>query len=149
MKKIGAALLLAGMAVTSSGLPGASAEVLITPAEAQLPASVNVPLTTRGLTRGPGIDLESPAPDQGVASPLPLKIKFQARNNIAIDPSSVKVQYLKAVPVDLTERMKKHISADGIAMATAEVPSGVHYLRVDLKDLQGRVATAIVKLTVK
>jgi hypothetical protein len=122
--------------------------MLITEAEAKLPASTDVGMTTRGLSRGPGVEQVSPNPDRGVQSPLPLKVKFIARNNVAIDPESVKVTYLKAKNVDLTERIKKHLTADGIDMAKAEIPPGTHLLRINLKDGQGRTSTATLKLIV-
>ena len=81
-------------------------------------------------------------------SPLPLKVKFVARNNVAIDPASVKVTYLKSQNVDLTERVKKHLTADGIDMASAEIPPGTHLLRINLKDKQDRTTTATIKLVV-
>lgn len=133
----------------SSALPNAgTAEMLISEAEAKLPNSTDVGMTTRGLTRGPGVEQASPDPDRGAQSPLSLKIKFIARNNVAIDPTSVKITYLKMQPVDLTERIKKYITADGIDMANAETPPGTHHLRVILKDKQDRTATAIIKLIV-
>ena len=122
--------------------------MLITEAEAKLPASSDVAMTTRGMTRGPGVQQISPNPDSGVPSPVPLKVKFVPRNNVAIDPESVKVIYLKSKSVDLTERIKKHMTADGIDMANAEVPPGTHHLRINLKDSQGRTTTATIKLTV-
>ena len=81
-------------------------------------------------------------------SPLPLKIKFIARNNVAIDPDSVKVTYLKAQNVDLTDRIKKYLTPDGIDMAKAEIPPGTHQLRINLKHKNGRTSTATLKLTV-
>jgi hypothetical protein len=142
-------LAIALSAGVISALPGvAVAEVLISEAEAKLPASTDVGLTTRGLTRGPGVEQVSPNPDRGVASPLPLKVKFIARNNVAIDPASVKLTYLKATSVDLTERIKKHLTADGIDMANAEIPPGTHHLRINLRDGQGRTTTATIKVIV-
>ena len=130
-------------------LPGAAAaDVLITEAEAKLPASTDVGMTTRGLSRGPAVEQVSPDPDRGVASPVPLKIKFIPRNNVAIDPASVQVTYLKAQNVDLTDRVKKHLTPEGIDMAGAEIPPGTHHLRINLKDSRGRTSTATVKLTV-
>jgi hypothetical protein len=126
----------------------AHAQVLITQSEAQLPASPDAPMTMRGLTRGPGIEQVSPSPDQRVRSPLPFKIRFLIRNKVAIDPASVKLTYLKAKPIDLTERIKKYLKPDGIDMQRAEVPPGTHVLRLDVKDQQGRSGTAIIKLTV-
>ncbi len=125
-----------------------AADMLISEAESKLPASTDVAMTTRGMTRGPGVEQISPNPDRGMPSPVPLKVKFIARNNVAVDPESVKVTYLKAQSVDLTERIKKHLTAEGIDMANAEVPPGTHHLRINIKDSQGRTTTATIKLTV-
>ena len=148
MLKVGTAVAIGATALTFLLADAAVAEVLITKAEAELPATPNVAMTTRGLTRGPGIEQLSPHPDRGVSSPFPLRIKFQIRNNVEIDLDSIKLTYLKAKPIDLTGRIKFYIKPDGIEMNGAEVPPGTHSLRLDLKDKQGRVATAIIKLTV-
>jgi hypothetical protein len=147
MQKLAVMALLCGLALVCLGQSGVRAEVLITVDEARLPAPAAAP-SSRGVTRGPGIEQESPVPNQSVASPLMLKIKFEPRNNVAIDTATVKLTYLKANPIDLTDRIKRYIRADGIAMDQAEVPPGVHFLRLDLKDVQGRAATAVIKLTV-
>lgn len=129
--------------------PGSAvAETLISEAEAKLPPSTDVAMTTRGLTRGPGIELVSPSADRAVQSPLPLKVKFISRNNVGIDLDSVKITYLKAQSVDLTARVKKHMTADGIDMSGAEIPPGTHHLRINLKDKQDRTSTATIKLVV-
>ena len=142
-------IAIALVAAATLALPGRStAELLITEAEARLPASTDVAMTTRGLSRGPGIEQVSPDPERGVASPLPLKVKFIARNNVAIDPASVKVTYLKAQSIDLTDRIKKYLTADGIDMASAEIPPGTHHLRINLKDKQDRTSTVTIKLVV-
>lgn len=148
MRKILITVLFGGLALAGLSQTGACAEVLITAAEASQPSSVNVGITTRGLTRGPGIEQLSPNPSLGVASPLPLKIKFDIRNKVEIDPDSVKLTYLKANPIDLTDRIKKHITATGIEMDQADVPPGTHVLRLDIKDKQGRIGTAMIKLVV-
>ena len=148
MLKVGAAIAIGAAALTFLPADPAMAEVLITKAEAELPAMPNIAMTTRGLTRGPGIEQLSPSPDRGVPSPLSLRVKFQIRNHVEIDQASIKLTYLKAKPIDLTDRIKAYIKPDGIEMNGAEVPPGTHSLRLDLKDKQGRVATAIIKLTV-
>ena len=127
-----------------------AAEVLITEAEASLPAPADVSLTTRGLTRGPVVEQVTPDPDSAapVKSPLLLKIKFQTRNNVPIDKDSVKLTYVRTPNVDLTSRIKAHIGEDGIDMSQAEVPPGKHVIRIDLKDQQGRTSTGTIKLTV-
>jgi hypothetical protein len=148
MQKASAAIAVGVTALTFFLVCPAIAEVLITKGEAELPATPSIAMTTRGLTRGPGIEQLSPHPDRSVSSPFPLRIKFQTRNNVEIDLDSIKLTYLKATPIDLTGRIKVHVKPDGIEMNGAEVPPGTHSLRLDLKDKQGRVATAIIKLTV-
>ena len=85
-----------------------SPNVLITEAEASLPSPADLSMVTRGLTRGPVVEQVTPDPDSTapVKSPLPLKIKFQTRNNVPIDKDSVKLTYVRTPGVDLTSRIK-------------------------------------------
>jgi hypothetical protein len=80
---------------------------------------------------------------------MELKIKFTAHNGTTIDPAAVKVIYDKQMPIDLTDRLRKYMSSDGIDMPDAEVPSGTHLLRVELKDSLGRKSVSEVKLLVQ
>ena len=127
-----------------------SPNVLITEAEAGLPSPADLSMVTRGLTRGPVVEQVTPDPDSTapVKSPLPLKIKFQTRNNVPIDKDSVKLTYVRTPGVDLTSRIKAHIGDDGIEMKAAEVPPGKHVIRIELKDQQGRSTTGTIKLMV-
>ena len=132
------------------GLRTSAAEVLISEEEAKLPSSPpEYGINTRGPARGPAVDQLSPDPaDQNVNSPLPLKIKFSRRNNVAINMASVKITYLKSPLVDLTDRIKPYLTEDGIEMKQAEVPPGTHFLLLNLRDAQGRVTSATIKLSV-
>ena len=141
--------LFSALAATLMITQPARAEVLITKAEAEAPPPRNAAaVATRGITRGPGIEQLSPDPDKQVRSPLRLQIKVHIRNNVEIDIGSVKLVYLRLEPIDLTERIKAHIKSDGIQMERADVPPGLHTLRLDLRDKQGRAASAIIKLDV-
>jgi hypothetical protein len=137
-------------AVLAFALPQVShAEMLISEAEANLPQAADTAMATRGITRGPGIELVSPAPGApNLKSPLPLRVKFIARNSVAIDLASVKLTYLRVPAVDLTDRIKPHVTKDGIDMEEAGVPPGSHLIRLDLKDTEGRAATTTISLTV-
>jgi hypothetical protein len=133
--------------------PAASAaEVLITPAEAKLPASADATtlgLGMRGLTRGPAVEQISPDPrSKNLKSPLPLEIKFVAHNETTVVPGSVTVTYLKTPTVDLTARLKGHITANGIDLSDCQVPPGNHLIRVEIRDSQGRKGTGIIRLSV-
>jgi hypothetical protein len=127
----------------------ARAEVLITANEAAQPLGSDVVRNVRGITLGPSIDQIAPRPMVAVHSPLELKIKFTAHNNAKLDPWAVKVIYEKQTPIDLTDRLRKYMSSDGIDMPDAEVPPGTHLLRVELKDNLGRTSVSEVKLLVQ
>lgn len=125
-------------------------EILITKAEAARPVPAGMgAFGTRGLTRGPRIEQVSPNPNgSGTKSPFPLEIHFVAHNETSVVPGSVKVTYLRSPSVDLTPRLKGHITAAGIDMSDADVPPGTHMIRIDVSDSQGRSGTRIIKLSV-
>ncbi|MEI6546982.1 MAG: hypothetical protein WCN85_08210 [Burkholderiales bacterium] len=126
---------------------GAFAAPLIMIDEAALPDSVAGP-STRGIGRGPGIKVSSPVDGASLKSPFVLKLDFESRGGVQIDPGSVRVAYLKATPVDLTPRLKGSITAAGINFANAEAPEGKHLLKVSVKDVDGRETNSVVTLIV-
>ncbi|MBJ7379489.1 MAG: hypothetical protein JHC80_01935 [Polynucleobacter sp.] len=142
MKKL--ILLLLTFLIT---LSIAQATPLISAKEAALPP-ISGPLSTRGISRGPTIKLNSPIADSSVASPFDFKVGFEARGDAKIDPNSVKVIYMKSPFVDLTPRLKSAISANGIDFSKAEVPPGTHTIRVTVKDTEGRETNSVLTLTV-
>ena len=120
---------------------------LISAKEAALPPAAGT-LATRGISRGPAVKLESPEADTPVAAPFDFKVQFEARGDAKIDPSSVKVVYMKSPFVDLTPRLKNAISANGIDFSKADVPPGTHTLRITVKDSDGRETNSVVNLVV-
>ena len=120
---------------------------LISPKEAELPNSPPA-LSTRGISRGPTIKLNSPEADAPVVSPFEFKVTFDARGDSKIDLSSVKVIYMKSPFVDLTPRLKSAISSNGIDFTKAEVPPGTHTIRISVKDTEGRETNSVVNLVV-
>ncbi len=137
-----AAALAARMTVAQ-----AAPVTLITADEAnQPPPKGAVAMSARGVTRGPKIELISPP---ATTSPLRISLKFQTYGGATIDLDSVKVIYLRANNVELTDRVKPFISVNGIDIPEAQLPPGNHVVRVDLKDSEGRVATTSVNLKVE
>jgi hypothetical protein len=133
------------------GLSTGTAEAfqLITPAEANLPAAPTAQIGFRGLTRGPTVDQVSPPADAAApAGPLTLDVSFEAHNGATVDLSTVKVTYLKQPAIDLTQRLKPYITPKGIEAANVDIPVGVHLLRVDVTDSEGRTTTTIMKIAV-
>lgn len=125
-----------------------AATTLITPEEAALPAVTGEALT-RGISRGPGVELVSPSADFGpVKAPFELKIAFAPRGGSKIDPASVKVVYLKSPFIDLTPRLQNAITETGIVLPEAGVPAGEHDLKITVFDTDGRETNSIVHLVV-
>lgn len=144
--KILAALGLAfSLAAT---IPSASAVTLIKNDEAKLPPATGG-LTTRGIARGPGVKVVSPDPAQAtVTSPFDLKINFESRGGVKIDPAATKVVYLKSKPVDLLPRVQPGLTETGIVLQKAEVPPGEHTIQITVQDVEGRTTNTLVQLNV-
>jgi hypothetical protein len=135
------ALCLIGLLALASP---AHAIQLVTEQEAALPPDHLPPLDLRGSpTRRPSAVIVSPPPNAGVVqSPLHLKIKLEAHGGAKIDPDSIVLTYKKTPKIDLTQRIKPFITPEGIEVAGAEVPAGVHEFRIELKDREGRLGGA-------
>lgn len=138
-------ILFASSVLIASQL--AIAAPLITAKEAAMPPAAGT-LATRGISRGPAVKLASPEADTPVVAPFDFKVNFEPRGDAKIDPSSVKVVYMKSPFVDLTPRLKGAISANGIDFAKADVPPGTHTIRVTVKDSEGRETNSVMNLVV-
>jgi hypothetical protein len=124
--------------VASDALP--AAHVLITEQEAKLPPPRGAIVTDRrGVTRGPKINLIDES--EPVHSPMHFRVTFETFGGAKIDPDSVKVTYLKTPNVDLTPRIKSFVQNDGIDIPDVELPVGVHIVKVDVKDSDGRMGS--------
>jgi hypothetical protein len=142
MKAAMAAVLLV---VGTAGAAHAQATpvVLITPAEAELPSLPDAALVLRaGVTRGPKIVLVSPTAQAAIQSPFHFQLKFETFGGAKIDPTSVKVTYLKNPSVDLTPRLGPLTQPDIVDVAAAAIPPGLHHIRVNVKDTEGRAGSA-------
>jgi hypothetical protein len=122
--------------------------ILITPEEAKLPASKQMQLaSSRAITRGPRIEVSN-LDDGKLHSPLHFKLRFVAFGGSSVDINTLTVTYLRGQNIDLTERIRPFVRSTGIDIPDAEVPPGEHAIRVDLKDSDGRSATANFVLAV-
>jgi hypothetical protein len=132
---------VACLAVCIAAAHPAAAFELITASEAALPPGTAPAFEVRGSpTRLPSVTVLSPPPGGGaVYAPLDFKLRFRAFGGAAIDPDSVVVTYIKQPDLDITPRIKAFITANGIDIAQAEVPPGVHQFWVRLRDTDGRV----------
>ena len=66
-----------------------------------------------------------------------------------IDLSSVRVQLVKFFcTIDIIDRVKDYLSAEGIFIPNAPIPSGTYTVRISLADVDGRMATRDVSLSI-
>ncbi len=138
--------VLATLSVVVSPRGAVAGVVLITPEEARLPTPKDV-FASRAITRGPHLDLAGR--DEGhLHSPLPLQVKFRGFGGATINLDSLRVTYMKAPNVELTQRVRPYARPDGIEIQEAEVPPGEHLLRVELQDSEGRRTTTTFLLSV-
>lgn len=112
---------------------------LISPEEALLPDKAIT--HTRGIFPGPKIEVVSPLATTPVKSPVNLHVNFTPRNGSSVDLSSVRVFYFKKNEIDLTQRLKGSITAEGIDYKNADIPPGKHTISVDVKDSNGNERT--------
>jgi hypothetical protein len=124
----------------------AAAQVkLITEEEAKAP-NLQVP-STRAITRGPGISVQTPL--EVTAKSFAFKLTFEPRGGAKIDASSLKLEYLKQPIVDLTPRFKTGLNGNTLELAQASVPVGTHPIRVWVRDSEGREAQTTLHLIAK
>jgi hypothetical protein len=125
-------------AVLFAAATSAAAFELVTPNEAALPPGKVPSAAVRGSpTRRPSITIISPSGAGAIYSPVDLKVSFSAFGGATIDPDTVVVTYVKQPEIDITPRIREFITANGIDIAHADVPPGLHQFWIELKDSNG------------
>jgi hypothetical protein len=125
----------------------AAAAPLITDDEARRPDDTTV-VPSRAITRGPTIRFEEHPADPGAHTPFEFRIRVEPHGGASIDPAGIRVIYLKVPAVDLTDRLRPYITAQGIDMPAAEAPAGQHPLRIEVRDSDGHVSQTVIRLEV-
>ena len=119
---------------------------LVTESEAALPLDKSV---DRAITRGPFVVVLFPPQGAGlIQSPFNLRLRFESRGGAKINADNVLVTYKRIPAIDLTQRIRQFIRPDGIEVENANVPPGVHRIRVEVRDSQGRAGLADFTFTV-
>jgi hypothetical protein len=118
---------------------------LITEDEAKTP-SQHVG-STRAITRGPGVKLLTPS--EVNAKSFAFKLMLEPRGGASLNPSTLRVEYLKQPPIDLTPRIQSGLVGNTLEMTNLTVPSGEHPLRVSIRDSEGREGSTLIHLSAK
>lgn len=114
---------------------------LITPKEAAM-----APAKERGLEgeipvaaesdMGPKIEVIKPVQGASAKPPVEVEIKFVAKSS-PVDPASLTVSVVKLINIDITDRVRTYVTASGIHVPAAQLPSGKHTVRISIADQDG------------
>jgi hypothetical protein len=149
-------LVLVGTSVTVGEGRAGSADWLITPEEAaRAPAPDDDLIRSRGLfgssgvgmDAGPGIEILKPTAEERQPKPLRILIRFIARSQ-PVDLSTLKVTVLKIIGIDITDRIQPYVTAEGIDIQEAKIPTGNHRLRISIADTTGQTSAREMTLDV-
>ena len=92
---------------------------------------------------GPRIRIVEPAPDTEYKAPIRLVIDFLPKEGAQVDLKSFKLEYLKLISIDITERVAGYVRPEGLRIEKADLPAGTHKLRLTLKDTAGGVTQQV------
>jgi hypothetical protein len=118
---------------------------LVNSQEAGLPPSATSN-AGRSITRGPAIRQLSPEKAVSANKPFDLHVEFAGRGGEKINPTSAQIVVLRGGNINITDRVKPFITANGIEMPAAMVPPGLYVLQVQVSDASGRQSTANVEI---
>jgi hypothetical protein len=131
------------------------APTLSTPAVASLPGEPaggteqTMLVVPESAATGPEIMLISPEPESINLSPLKILVKFNPREGTKVDISTLRVELLKFITINITDRLKGYASNEGINVEKAELPSGNYKIRVTLSDTTGGMTSRVFVLRVQ
>jgi hypothetical protein len=79
---------------------------------------------------GPQIKISSPKPDEPLIAPFVVDVSFEAPPGKTIDYGSLRLRYLKLIPIDLTDRVKGYLTQNRLLLKDVNVPQGQHCLQL-------------------
>ena len=123
---------------------------LITPEEAAQPdAPIPRGIKTRTEGNGPQIKVYSPNVDEPLRVPFIMDISFEASSDKTIDFDSLKIKYLKLVPIDVTGKIKPYLNNNRLMVKDVKVPQGKHRLQLFIAYTSGEKTMMEIVLMVE
>jgi hypothetical protein len=122
---------------------------LITPEEAAQPdAPIPRGIKTKTEGNGPQIKVYSPNLDEPLRVPFIMDISFEASSDKTIDFESLKIKYLKLVPIDVTGKIKPYLNNNRLMVKDVKVPQGKHRLQLSIAYASGEKTMMEIVLNV-
>ena len=123
---------------------------LITPEEAAQPdAPIPRGIKTKTEGNGPQIKVSSPNLDEPLRVPFIMDISFEASSDKTIDFDSLKIKYLKLVPIDVTGKIKPYLNNNRLMVKDVKVPQGKHRLQLSIAYASGEKTMMEIVLMVE
>jgi hypothetical protein len=98
---------------------------------------------------GPQIKITSPKLDEPLLTPFVVDIAFEAFSNKIIDYESLRIKYLRLVPIDLTSRVKPYLNNNRLMLKGVKVPQGRHCLQLLISYTSGEKTLMEIILNVE
>jgi len=125
-------------------LAGPENVTLITPTEGALQdAPAGLYEVGRTHNTGPEIKIISPEMADEYSPPVNINIVFKPVDDAEVDMSKFKVEYIKLMSLDITDRFMKYTTPDGIKIQNADFPRGKHKLKLTIGDNKGGITEEI------
>jgi hypothetical protein len=149
--KILLSILLSAVVVFHlAGLDDAAAQAveILTKEEGAMANAPSDPIDVgNALDVGPTINIIKPEQNVPLRSPIPIIVRF-VPNGKDVDLSALKVEVMKFVTIDITERVLPYASREGIHVENAFLPSGDHVLRLTIGDVNGGISQKLIQIKI-
>jgi hypothetical protein len=147
MKHITAFLTLTACMVAAQAAP----LMLVTLQEMEASNAAPPPFTPKFVPEkdAPKIEVAAPNLTAPLTSPMPIQMNFAVTSPATIKPETFKVLY-GAFQIDVTQRLLSaaKVTAQGMSVQEASLPSGKHKLHLSVEDSAGRKGYRLVEFQI-
>ena len=114
---------------------------LITEDEAKLSSAPEEEPSIELRTAGPRIVIRSPTDGGEYEGAVDVDVDFApGPSGFPVKEDTLKVTYLKIVPIDLTDKVRPYFQNDRLHVEGVKIPAGRHRLRMTIADVGGYVS---------
>jgi len=92
---------------------------------------------------GPEVDVLTPKQGKPYRPPVEISIRFIPKDGSDIDLSTLKVEYLRFITINLTKRVRPYATKKGIEIPKTSLPSGTHTIRLTIGDMSGAITRRV------
>jgi hypothetical protein len=93
----------------------------------------------RTFNNGPDIKVILPVLNKEYKVPVRLVVRFIPQNSKEVDISKFKVECLKFISINITEKILPYTTKEGITMENAQLPAGQYTFRLTIGDVAGGI----------